>query len=125
MYSSTGTENVPHKKGKNKMTIQEANKIKKILKKENAVFINAGYYDSGKQELRVKVVQFVERSNFTDHQDLIVRYTSEQKEAKARENIIKVLRALSKNGLRPEYRTEQRETSDCYGTFDSRYVIFK
>lgn len=42
------------------MTRQEATKIKKILKKENAVFTStAGYYDGGKKELRVKVVEFL------------------------------------------------------------------
>jgi hypothetical protein len=104
------------------MTAQEANKIKKILKKENAVFTStAGYYDG--EELRVKVAEFMEYSKVKGV--AITKETNEQKEKKMRENIIKVLRALEKNGLRPEYRTEQRETSDTYGKYDSRYVIFK
>lgn len=104
------------------MTAQEANKIKKVLRKENAVFTStAGYYNGN--ELRVKVAEFIERSKFDGAQ--ITKVTSEQKEKQTRVNIIKVLRALEKNGLRPEYRTEQRETSDCYGYYDTRFVIFE
>lgn len=104
------------------MTAQEATKIKKVLRKENAVFTStAGYYDGN--ELRVKVAEFIEISKFEGAQ--ITKVTSGQKEKQTRANIIKVLRALEKNGLRPEYRIEQRETSNCYGTFDNRYVIFE
>ncbi|MBO5953311.1 MAG: hypothetical protein J6Q53_04225 [Oscillospiraceae bacterium] len=104
------------------MTTQEATKIKKVLKKENAVFTaTAGYYDGN--ELRVKVIQFIERSKFEGAK--IEKETNEQKGKKTRANIIKVLRALEKNGLRPEYRIEQRETTDAYGTWDCRYIIFK
>lgn len=104
------------------MTKEQANKIKKTLRKENAVFTDtAGYYDG--EELRVKVIQFIETSTYKSAK--IVRVSNEQKENKTRENIIKVLRALETNGLRPEYRIEQRNTSNQLGTFDCRYVIFK
>ena len=104
------------------MTAQEAKKIKKVLKKENAVFTStAGYYDGS--DLRVKVTEFIERSKFEGAE--ITKTPSEQKEKQTRANVIKVLRALEKNGLRPEYRIEQRETSNCYGYYDTRYVIFK
>ena len=104
------------------MTKDQANKIKKTLRKENAVFTNtAGYYDG--EALRVKVTEFIETSTFEGAK--VVRVTNEQKEAETRKNIIKVLRALERNGLRPEYRIEQRNTSNQLGTFDCRYVIFK
>lgn len=104
------------------MTKQEANKIKKVLKKENAVFEStAGYYNG--EELRVKVIEFLEYSRF--YGIVIEKVTNEQKQKKTIENTIKVLRALERNGLRPEYRTEQRETSNTCGKYDSRYIIFK
>ena len=104
------------------MTKQEANKIKKILRKENAVFgCTAGYYDGA--ELRVKVAEFMERSTYEGA--TITRTPAEQKKRETLANTGKVLLALSKNGMRPEYRTEQRETSNEFGTFDTRYVIFK
>lgn len=103
------------------MTAQEATKIKRILRKENAVFTStAGYYDG--KELRVKVADFMVYSSFTGAE---IKVPDKQKEKEAREHIIKVLRALERNGLRPEYRLEQRETSNTYGRFDSRYIIFK
>ena len=98
-----------------------ADKIKKVLKKENAVFTStAGYYDGN--VLRVKVAQFIETSKFEGA--TIQRKTNEQKEKETRENIIKVLRALEKNGMRPEYNIEKRDTTNAYGTYDSRYVVF-
>ncbi len=104
------------------MTKQEANKIKKVLRKENAVFTStAGYYNS--DELRVKVAEFLEESKFEGLK--ITRTTAEQKGKTTLERTIKVLRALERNGMRPEYRTEQAETSNEYGKFDCRYVIFK
>ena len=104
------------------MTKQEANKIKKILKSENAVFTsNAGYYDG--IELRVKVANFMESSKYEGVK--LDKTPSQQKEKETRARIIKVLRALEKNGLRPEYRTEQRATTDSFATYDCRYVIFK
>jgi hypothetical protein len=104
------------------MTKQEANKIKKVLRKENAVFgSTAGYYDG--IELRVKVAEFIVRSKY---EGVTVKGTpAEQKKRKTLANTGKVLMALSRNGMRPEYRTEQRETSNDLGTFDTRYVIFK
>lgn len=104
------------------MTRQEANKIKKVLRKENAVFgETAGYYDG--EELRVKVAQFMETSKYEGVR--ITKVDNKQKETETRNNIVKVLMALEKNGLRPEYRTEQRDTSTTYATFDTRYVIFR
>ncbi len=105
------------------MTKKEADKIKKILRKENAVFTStAGYYDSGKEELRVKVAQFLERS----YSDFLTANTqTAQREAETRKNIIKVLRALETNGTRPAYRLERNETTNAYGAWDCRYVIFK
>ena len=106
------------------MTYQEANKIKKVLRKENAVFEStAGYYDRTNEVLRVKVVDFIEKSNFMDAK--IVPDSTEQRTKKTRDNIIAVLRALSKNGMRPKYRTEQRQTSNALGAWDSRYIIFE
>ena len=98
-----------------------ADKIKKVLKKENAVFTStAGYFDGA--ELRVKVAEFIETSKFEGA--TIKIKTNEQKETEARQNIIKVLRALEKNGMRPEYKIEKRDTANAYGTYDSRYVVF-
>ena len=104
------------------MTKKEADKIKKILRKENAVFTStAGYFDG--KELRVKVAEFVVRSYI--NKELKISRTSEQEGLETRTNIIKVLRALEKNGLRPEYRIEQKENNNSYGMFDCRYVVFK
>lgn len=104
------------------MTKEQANKIKKVLRKENAVFTStAGYYDG--LELRVKVAEFMEESKYEGVR--VTRTPAEQKTKETLEHTIKVLRALERNGLRPEYRTEQRETSDEFGKYDSRYVIFK
>lgn len=104
------------------MTKLEASKIKKVLRKENAVFTEcAGYYNG--EELRVKVIEFVETTKFYDTK--IDRVPEKQKEIETRENIIKVLRALERNGLRPKYRIEQRQTANAYATYDSRYLIFK
>lgn len=103
------------------MTEKEAKKIKSVLKKENAVFTaTAGYYDSLNKELRVKVNAFIERSTWAP-----TPIPMDERDKLMKENIIKVLRALSKNGLRPEYRKEQRTTTDNYGTWDCRYLIFK
>lgn len=104
------------------MTQHEANKIKKVLRKENAVFTSTvGYYNGS--ELRVKVEEFIERSTFENATPIL--YSAKEKEKMARDKIIKVLRALEKNGLRPEYRLDQREVRNNYGTWDCRYVVFK
>jgi hypothetical protein len=101
------------------MTREYANKIKKILRKENAIFTStAGYYDG--KELRVKVAEFLNRS----YLDYFVKMDKKD-EKEVRNRIIKVLRALEKNGLRPEYKIEQRESSNAIGAWDCRYIIFK
>lgn len=99
-----------------------ADKIKKVLKKENVVFVNtAGYYDGA--VLRVKIAEFIETSRFEGA--IIKRKTDDQKENESRQNIINVLMALEKNGMRPKYKIEQRYTANAYGTFDSRYLVFR
>ena len=103
------------------MTEQMVKQIKKILKKEN-VNVAATYHDRN-GEFRVKVIEFLERSKFEGA--VIVPAPIAQRNKETQEIIIKVLRALSNNGLRPDYRTEQRENTNCYGTYDCRYVIFK
>lgn len=105
------------------MTKEQASKIKKILKKENAVFVDcAGYYNG--EELRVKVAEYMEASKLNLNLEIDIVPTK-QKEAETRDHIIKVLRALERNGLRPKYRLEQRNTANAYATYDSRYVIFR
>jgi len=104
------------------MTREQANKIKKILKKESAVFTDtAGYFDGN--ELRVKVVEFLEYSKIYDGE--ITKVPNEKKEKTTMENSIKILRALEKNGLRPQYKKEQRETQNAVGKYDCRYLIFR
>lgn len=122
MFTSKGnkTQNSKRKVIK-KMTTQLVKQIKNILKKEN-VKVVATYHDRN-GELRIKVNDFMIRSKYngvTIQPDPInIRNKT------ATGNIVKVLNALSRNGLRPEYRTEQRETSNCLASYDSRYIIFK
>lgn len=107
------------------MTEQMAKQIKKVLKKENvkieSVYFDQ-YIDESKSTLRVKVTEFIERSKLGY---VIVPTPMEQRNKETQDTIIKVLRALSNNGLRPEYKTEQRTNSNCLGIFDCRYIIFK
>lgn len=111
-------------KEEKKMTREQANKIKKVLRKENAVFTStAGYYDG--KELRVKAIEFMEKAKAFADIVKVKKIEKTRKDVETRNNIIKILRALEKNGLRPEYRIEQKQTSDCRGIFDTRYVIFK
>jgi hypothetical protein len=102
------------------MTEQMVKQIRKILKKEN-VNVEATYHNRN-GEFRVKVVSFINRSNFNAK---ITPAPTSERSKEAQEKIIKVLRALSTNGLRPEYRTEQREDTNAYGVWDCRYIIFK
>lgn len=109
------------------MTKQMANEIKKILKKENVnvqSFYFDKYLDESKSTLRIKVTEYVEKG-------FLVNYCNakpvpmEQRKKETQDIIIKVLMTLSNNGLRPEYKTEQRTNTNNYGTFDCRYIIFK
>lgn len=102
------------------MTKQKVNEIKKILKKENAEY-QATYHDRN-GELRIKVDEFILTSKLGWE---ITLKPLKERETETRTLIIKILRALEKNGLRPEYRLEQRNTSNALGTWDSRYIIFK
>ena len=104
------------------MTEQLMKQIKKVLKKEN-VKVEATYYDRTNDELRIKVIDIITHSNFEGA--MITPPPMNIRNKMTIENIAKVLNALSKNGLRPRYRTEQRENHNNYGTYDSRYVIFK
>ena len=103
------------------MTVEQANKIKKILKKENVVRNNAVYHIRN-GNLRVCIVEFLDYSNFYEKYTAL---TKEEKELKTRKNTIKVLRALERNGLRPEYETEQRNHTNYFGRWDARYLIFE
>ena len=104
------------------MTEQVIKQIKKALKNEN-VKVEAFYFDRANDELRVKVAYFVDKSSFADAR--IIPTPMAERTRETRDKIISVLRALSKNGLRPAYRTEQRENTDNYGTLDCRYIIFR
>ena len=109
------------------MTEQLAKQIKKILKKENVSvksFYFDKYTDETKSTLRVKVTEFIERGYFLESGTLKL-VSMEQRKKETQDAIIKVLMTLSNNGLRPEYKTEQRTTTNNYGTFDCRYIIFK
>ena len=101
------------------MTEQMAKQIKKVLKKENVnitSFYFDKYQDASKSTLRVKVTEYAERGYIVP---------GEQRKKETQDTIIKVLMTLSNNGLRPEYKTEQRTNTNALGTFDSRYIIFK
>ena len=107
------------------MTEQMAKQIKKILKKENVnieSFYFDQYIDESKSTLRVKVAEFIDRSKCYPNVQPI---SMEQRKKETQDIIIKVLMTLSNNGLRPEYKTEQRTNTNNYGTFDCRYIIFK
>lgn len=107
------------------MTEQMAKQIKKILKKENVnikSFYFDQYIDESKSTLRVKVTEFIDHSRYYPN----VQPTSmEQRRKETQDIIIKVLMTLSNNGLRPEYKTEQRTNTNNLGTWDCRYIIFK
>jgi hypothetical protein len=103
------------------MTEKMVKQIRKILKKEN-IQVAATYHDRN-GEFRVKVIDFIERSKMAEAP--IVPMDAEQRKKETQKIIIKVLMALSNNGLRPEYRTEQRTNTNDLGTWDSRYIIFK
>jgi hypothetical protein len=109
------------------MTEQMAKQIKKILKKENVnvkSFYFDKYTDETKSTLRVKVTEYIERGYYLDR-GVAKLVSMEQRKKETQDVIIKVLMTLSNNGLRPEYKTEQRTNTNNYGTFDCRYIIFK
>ncbi len=92
------------------MKKETAEKIKKALKKEGATFeTNFAYYDSKKEELRIK----------------ICGYNRAKDENEVAERTLTILRAMTKNGFRNSYKKERRSVSNNYGTFDCRYLIFK
>lgn len=106
------------------MTEQMAKQIKKILKKENVnvkSFYFDNYTDETKSTLRVKVTEFIDHSRYYTIQPT----SMEQRRKETQDIIVKVLMTLSNNGLRPEYKTEQRTNTNNYGTWDCRYIIFK
>lgn len=104
-----------------------AKQIKKILKKENVNIVSFyfdQYQDESKSTLRVKVTEYIERGYFLDR-GIAKLVPTEQRKKETQDAIIQVLITLSNNGLRPEYKTEQRTNTNNYGTFDCRYIIFK
>lgn len=108
------------------MTKKMANQIKKILKKENVKIESVcfqEYSDESKSTLRIKVTEFIERSKYEGV--IITPKTMEQRKKETQDKIIEVLRAVSNNGLRPQYTTEQRINSNNFGTWDCRYILFK
>ena len=108
------------------MTEKTAKQIKKILKNENVNIVSTyfdRYADDTKSTLRVKVIEFIESSNY-EH-ITITPISMEQKNKETQDRIIKVLMALSNNGLRPAYKTEQRTNNNMIGKFDCRYIIFE
>lgn len=113
-------------KGSKTMTEKMAKQIKKILKNENVNIVSTyfdRYADDSKSTLRIKVIEFIESSNY-EH-ITITPISTEQKKKETQDRIIKVLMALSNNGLRPAYKTEQRINSNMLGKFDCRYIIFE
>jgi hypothetical protein len=109
------------------MTEQMTKQIKKILKKENVnvqSFYFDRYRDESKSTLRVKVTEYAERGYLVNQCNAEI-VPMEQRKKETQDVIIKVLMALSNNGLRPEYKTEQRTNTNNLGTFDCRYIIFK
>lgn len=108
------------------MTRKTVNLIKKILKKENVKVCSTyfdEYVDESKSVLRVKVAEFLDYNKYYD--TVIIPKTTKEKDKETQDAIIKVLMALSKNGLRPEYKTEQRTVNNFLGVYDCRYIIFK
>ena len=109
------------------MTEKMAKQIKKILKKENVnikSFYFDQYQDESKSTLRVKVAEYVEKGYLVDQCNAKI-VSMQQRKKETQDAIIKVLMTLSNNGLRPEYKTEQRTNTNNYGTFDCKYLIFK
>jgi hypothetical protein len=97
------------------------------LKKENvniASFYFDKYQDESKSTLRVKVTEYVEKGYLVNQCNAEI-VSMEQRKKETQDAIIKVLTTLSNNGLRPEYKTEQRTNTNGFGTFDCRYIIFK
>lgn len=87
------------------MTQQTVNKIKRILKKEGIK--HQTYFKGG--DFKVILIHNPIGTNCDDE------YKNE---------IIKVLMALSKNGLRPEYRKEIVRRTDAIWTYDQYSIVF-
>lgn len=89
------------------MTKEQATAIKKIVKEEAGNY--TVYFDSKKGELRYTVAQWYDESK-SDH------------DALERKNILAILAALTKHGLRPKYHKAARRYQ---GFINCRYIIFE
>jgi hypothetical protein len=87
------------------MTQQQVNKIKRTLKKEG---INRQTYFNGET---LKVI-------------LIDRPIGDNCSEEYKKEIINVLSALSKNGLRPEYKKAIVRRTNAIWTYDQYSIIF-
>jgi hypothetical protein len=103
------------------MTIELVKQIKKILKKESVTV--ESFYHERNGELRIKVFDEIVKSKYDGV--TITPSTACERKKKTTEKMVSILNALSKNGLQPEYRTEERVNSNFHGIYDSRYIIFK
>ena len=89
------------------MTKTKADEIKKIIKTVGGYTV---YYNSKKEELRVMVAEYS------------IEMTTDERGIKAANaNTIKILSALSKNGLRPEYK---KDVKTYQGFLRTRYIVF-
>ena len=89
------------------MTKQESVTIKKIVKEEVGKY--TVYFDSKKGELRYTVAEWYD-------------YSKCDPDALEKQNILKILAALTKHGLRPKYHKAFRRYQ---GFINCRYIIFE
>lgn len=94
-------------KGESTMTKDQANAVKKVVKKEVGNF--TFYYNSKAEELRITVAQWPDGC------------TADVKALEER-NILNILSALTRNDLRPRY---ERASKRYQGFINCRYLIFK
>lgn len=89
------------------MTKEQAKTIKKIVKEEAGNY--TVYFDSKNGELRYTVAQWYGESK-SDHDTI------------ERNNILEILDALTKHGLRPKYHKAARRYQ---GFINCRYIVFE
>lgn len=93
------------------MTKQEATAIKKAVKEETGLNFTV-YFNSKKGELRYTVCEWQDDSG----------ESAEARKAREEKNILGILNALTKRGLRSKYH---RDSKRYQGFINCQYIIFE
>ncbi len=93
------------------MTKEQANEIKKIVKSIGNFTV---YFNSKKGELRYTVAEWYEGHGYSGSET--------NHEERERKNIVKILNALSENGMRPKYRKDFKRYQ---GFINCSYIVFE